>query len=306
MYKQRLQEELDHLNNEIKSLKELDPLLEVFKQEMNELQNRIKDIEQELKKQDDLPKQLVPEENSLIMEIRSEVGGEEAALFAKDLLKMYTKYSENKNWKINLLNLSTTGRGGIKTAILEITGANCGSLLFLEAGVHRVQRVPTTEAKGRIHTSAASVSILPIPSNINLDIPEKDIKMEVCRASGAGGQHVNKTESAVHLIHIPTGIDADCQSDRSQHRNYELALKVLKARLFEFFKNQKQQEYNKIRQKSVATGDRSDKMRTYNFQENRITDHRYNYVVYQLDKILNGQMDDFLHKLLELHKNSMK
>lgn len=238
--------------------------------------------------------------DELIMEIRSGVGGEEAALFAKDLLKMYTRYALKQGWNVEVIDLSQSEKGGIKNVTLEVRGEQCFKLFSLESGIHRVQRIPSTEANGRIHTSAVGVSILPIPKAVDIDLQEKDIKMDVFRASGAGGQHVNKTESAVRLTHIPTGIVVNCQDTKHQKKNKDMAMQVLKAKLFAKKKEEQDRERNNLRQQCIIGTDRSDKMRTYNFPDNRVTDHRYNCSFYKLELILEGEMDSLLTKLLEL------
>lgn len=245
---------------------------------------------------------VLPEENrkgNVIMEIRAGTGGEEAALFAADLFKMYSKYAEKKGWKVEIANFNETDLGGFKEIVFFIKGKDAFRRLKYESGVHRVQRIPVTESGGRIHTSAATVVVLPEIEEVEIEIKPEDLKIETFRASGKGGQYVNKTESAVRIIHIPTGITVSCQNERSQYQNKQTALKILRARLYQFYKEKTQKEISIERKKQIGTGDRSEKIRTYNFPQNRVTDHRINYTSYRLDEILNGDLDEIINKLLE-------
>jgi len=236
---------------------------------------------------------------NVIMEIRAGTGGIEASLFASDLYKMYTKYAARKGWKISVLSLSESEMGGIKEIIFAVEGQNVFKFLRFEMGTHRVQRVPETESGGRIHTSAATVAVLPEAKDIEVEIDPQDLKVDVFRASGAGGQHVNVTDSAVRITHVPTGIVATCQDERSQHKNKAKAMRVLKVRMLEKKEEQQRKEISEERKKQVGSGDRSEKIRTYNFPENRVTDHRIKLSLYNLSNILEGDLDEIISALLE-------
>ncbi|MFC1548437.1 peptide chain release factor 1 [Candidatus Omnitrophota bacterium] len=236
---------------------------------------------------------------NVIMEIRAGTGGTEAALFAADLYKMYARYAAQKDWKTSLISVSESELGGIKEAIFSIEGSNVFKYLRFEMGTHRVQRVPETEASGRIHTSAATVAVLPEAEDVEVEVKAQDLKIDVYRASGAGGQHVNKTDSAVRMTHLPTGIVVSCQDERSQHKNKAKAMRVLKARILEKMQEAKRKERSEQRKEQVGSGDRSQKIRTYNFPENRITDHRINFTVHNLANILEGNMDEIIKALAD-------
>ena len=238
------------------------------------------------------------DDKNIICEIRGGAGGEEAALFAGTLFRMYSMYAERKHWKIEVLNENETGLGGYKEISFMVTGKGAYSRLKFESGVHRVQRVPETEASGRIHTSTATVAVLPVVEDVQIDINPADIKLEVFRASGAGGQHVNKTSSAVRLIHVPTGIVAECQTERSQTQNREYAMKLLKSRLYEIEKQKRDSELASERKSQVGSGDRSEKIRTYNYPQGRITDHRIGFSIYQMEDFLNGNLDEMIDNLI--------
>jgi peptide chain release factor 1 len=231
------------------------------------------------------------------MEIRAGTGGEEAGLFAGDLLRMYTRYAEIKGWKAELIDLSETGVGGVKEAVLNISGNSVFGSLKFESGVHRVQRVPATEASGRVHTSAASVVVLPEVEDVEIDIDPNEIRVDVYRSGGAGGQNVNKVETAIRLTHIPTGLVVQCQDERSQLKNRQKAMKVLKARLYDLKLNEQSSEIAAQRKSMVKSGDRSDKIRTYNYPQNRITDHRMGLTLYNLSEAMEGEIDDLIDKL---------
>ena len=237
------------------------------------------------------------DDKNIICEIRAGAGGDEAALFAGTLFRMYSMYAERKHWKIEILNENETGLGGYKEISFMVTGKGVYSRLKFESGVHRVQRVPETEASGRIHTSTASVAVLPVVEDVQIEINPADIKLEVFRASGAGGQHVNKTSSAVRLIHVPTGIVAECQTERSQTQNREYAMKLLKSRLYEMEKQKRDSELANERKSQVGSGDRSEKIRTYNYPQGRITDHRIGLSIYQMENFLNGDLDEMIDNL---------
>jgi peptide chain release factor 1 len=240
----------------------------------------------------DLQIQLLPKDaadnSSAIVEIRAGTGGDEAALFAADLLEMYTRYAQLQGWKTHLMSRSESDLGGIKDAVLEVEGQGVFAKLKFESGVHRVQRVPVTEASGRIHTSAATVAVLPEAEDVDVNIDEKDLRIDVFRAQGAGGQHVNKTESAVRVTHIPTGIAVAQQTEKSQHKNKAAAMKLLKAKLYEIERERVEGARAAERKSMVGSGDRSERIRTYNFPQGRVTDHRINLTLYKLDRIITG------------------
>lgn len=238
------------------------------------------------------------DDKNIMCEIRAGAGGEEAALFAGTLFRMYAMYAERKRWKLEILNENETGLGGYKEISFMITGKGVYSRLKFESGVHRVQRVPDTESSGRIHTSTATVAVLPVVEDVEIDINPADIKMEVFRASGAGGQHINKTSSAVRLIHEPTGIVVECQTERSQFQNKDNAMKMLKTKLYEIEKQKQDSEISNARKSQVGSGDRSEKIRTYNYPQGRITDHRIGMSIYQMENFLNGDIDEMVDNLI--------
>ena len=238
------------------------------------------------------------DDKNIIMEIRGGAGGDEAALFAAELYRMYINYAERRGYKTELMSVNETGIGGMKEAVFVVTGKGAYSRLKYEAGVHRVQRVPETESGGRIHTSTATVAVMPEAEDVDVEINPADVKMEVFRSSGAGGQHINKTSSAVRLIHIPTGMVAECQEERSQLQNREKAMRLLRARLYEIEYNKKHDEAAEAKRSQVGTGDRSEKIRTYNFPQGRVTDHRIGLTLYSIDKVLNGDLDPLLDPII--------
>ncbi|MDD5633824.1 MAG: peptide chain release factor 1 [Candidatus Omnitrophica bacterium] len=238
-------------------------------------------------------------DRNVIMEIRAGTGGVEAGLFASDLYKMYVRYAESKDWKVSVMSLSETEKSGIKEIIFSIEGKNAFKYLRFEMGTHRVQRVPETEASGRIHTSAATVAVLPEAEDIEVDIKPQDLKIDSYRSSGAGGQHVNVTDSAIRITHLPTGVVVCCQDERSQNKNRLKAMRVLKARLLEKMQDDQTKAISDERKKQIGSGDRSEKIRTYNFQENRITDHRINLSLYNLSRIIEGDLDELIAALSE-------
>ena len=238
------------------------------------------------------------DDKNIICEIRAGAGGEEAALFAGTLFRMYSMYAEKKRWKLEVLNENETGLGGYKEISFMITGKGVYSRLKFESGVHRVQRVPDTESSGRIHTSTATVAVLPVVEDVEIEVNPADIKMEVFRASGAGGQHINKTSSAVRLIHEPTGIVVECQTERSQFQNKDNAMRMLKSKLYNIEKEKQDNEISSARKSQVGSGDRSEKIRTYNYPQGRITDHRIGMSIYQMENFLNGDIDEMVDNLI--------
>ena len=270
-------------------------LKQIAQEELIELESRKSVLEEELKVLL-LPRD--PNDNkNLILEIRAGTGGDEAALFAADLFRVYTRYAERKNWKYKVMDSSETGIGGIKEAIVSIQGKGAFGMLKYESGVHRVQRVPKTETSGRVHTSAATIAVLPEAEDVDIDVNDSDLKIDTYRASGAGGQHVNKTESAIRITHIPTGLVVTCQDESSQHKNRAAALKVLKSRLLAAEQEKVAAERAAERRSLVSTGDRSAKIRTYNFSQGRVTDHRINFTSYRLNDILDGDITEIIEKL---------
>lgn len=237
------------------------------------------------------------DDKNVIMEIRAGTGGEEASLFAYELYRMYVKFAEKNRWKTEEIENNSTELGGIKEVVFSITGKSAYSKLKFESGVHRVQRVPETESQGRVHTSAATVAVLPEATDVEITIEEKDLKIDTLRSSGAGGQHVNKTESCIRLTHLPTGIVVLCQDERSQTKNREKAMKVLKSRLYDFYQSQADKEYSENRRSQVGSGDRSERIRTYNFPQGRITDHRIGLTLHSIDSFLAGEIDEMVEAL---------
>lgn len=270
--------------------------VEMVKDEITELTGKKEALEQELKIL------LIPkdpnDDKNVIMEIRAGAGGEEAALFAGDLFRMYTRYAERHGWKTEMMGSNPTDIGGFKEVIFLIEGKGAFSRLKYESGVHRVQRIPTTESGGRIHTSTATVAVLPEAEDVEVEINPNDLRIDVFRASGHGGQHVNTTDSAVRITHLPTGLVVSCQDEKSQLKNKEKALKVLKARLLDLETRKQQEEIAQARKSQVGTGDRSERIRTYNFPQGRVTDHRIGLTLYKLDTFLDGDIDDMIDALI--------
>ena len=264
--------------------------------------SEIEDLEQSLTKlEDELKILLLPhdptDDKNTIIEIRAGTGGDEAALFAADLFRMYTHFAENNDWKYEVMDSNSIGIGGFKEIIFSVKGEGVYGLMKFESGVHRVQRVPKTETSGRVHTSAATVAVLPEAEEADIEVFDADLKIDTYRASGAGGQHVNKTESAIRITHIPTGLVVTCQDETSQHKNKAAALKVLRSRLLAAEKDKIAKERAEARKNMVSTGDRSAKIRTYNFPQGRITDHRINFTAYNLEGVMNGQISSIIENL---------
>ena len=272
--------------------KELVALAEV---ELEELKAEKDKLEEEIKVLL-LPKD-PNDDKDVIMEIRAGTGGEEAALFAGELFRMYSRYAEMRGWKLELIDINDTGLGGVKEVIFSLTGNNVFGDLKFESGVHRVQRVPETEGSGRVHTSAASVAVLPEVEDVEIEINQTDLKIDIFRSGGAGGQNVNKVETAVRITHLPTGIVVQCQDERSQLKNKQKAMKVLKARLYDLELKKQNEEISAQRKSMVRSGDRSDKIRTYNFPQNRLTDHRIGLTLYNLSNIMEGQIGEIIEQL---------
>jgi len=291
---QKLEKQLADTNSFLQT--ESDPELEALaKEELEELKNKFQASEEKIREL------LIPQDpndhKNAIVEIRAGTGGEEAALFAADLFRMYSYYAEKKGWQIQVLSANETELGGYKEIVFLLTGDDVYGHMRFESGVHRVQRIPVTESNGRIHTSAVTVAVLPEAEDIDIDIDEKDLRIDVYRSTGHGGQSVNTTDSAVRITHIPTGIVVTCQDEKSQIKNKAKALKVLRSRLLDAEISRQEQEIARSRKAQVGTGDRSAKIRTYNFPQSRVTDHRINLTSYDLESFMNGEIDDFIQAL---------
>ena len=281
--------------DDTRTLLEDDELVEIVEDEISDLETRKLDLEQRIRFM------LLPDdgrdERNVIVEIRAGAGGDEAGLFAADLYRMYTRYAENRRWRTAIISSHSSGVGGYKEVIFGVKGKGAFSRLKYEPGVHRVQRVPETEAQGRIHTSTATVAVMAEVDEVEIDIPESDIKMEVYRAGGAGGQSVQKNSTAVRLTHLPTGLVSQCQDERSQLQNRLRAMVVLRARLYAIEEEKRRSEEDAKRRAQVGTGDRSEKIRTYNFPQNRVTDHRTGMTIHNLDNVLTGEIEPFIDEL---------
>ena len=314
-------EDLIKMNREYADLRPIVDKIEQYKKEQTEIMNLnelLKDSDQEISKmadtelkekknviqnlENELLKLLIPKDindtKNSILEIRAGTGGDEASLFAADLLNMYQRYADINNWKFEILSISETGLKGIKEVICNISGINVFSKFKFESGVHRVQRVPTTESSGRVHTSAATVAVLPEAEEVDVAIEEKDLRIDVFRSSGPGGQSVNTTDSAVRITHIPSGIVVSQQDEKSQHKNKAKAMKILRSRLLDNEIQQKNKERSEQRKTQVGSGDRSERIRTYNFPQGRVSDHRINLTLYNLNEILEGKIDDLIEPLI--------
>ena len=296
-------EAIETYKESLKQLEEADNLLESEDEEMQELaQAEVQRLEAKIENLESrIKKMLLPKDprdkRNVILEIRAGAGGDEAGLFAGDLFRMYKRYAERKGWKVEILSLNETGVGGIKEVSAIIKGTGAFSKLKYESGVHRVQRVPETESQGRIHTSTATVAVLAEVDDIEIDISPNDIEMDVFKAGGPGGQSVQNNATAIRLTHEPTGIVVQCQDERSQAQNRARAMSILKARLYEIEEQKRREKQEAVRRSQVGSGGRSEKIRTYNFPQNRVTDHRINYSSHQLDAILDGEIDDFIEEL---------
>ncbi|MBM7698881.1 peptide chain release factor 1 [Kurthia huakuii] len=269
---------------------------EMAQEELKELEVQIPDLEEKMKIL------LIPKDpndgKNIIMEIRGAAGGDEAALFANSLFRMYSKYAEAQGWKTEIVSANPTELGGYKEIVIMISGSDVYSKLKYESGAHRVQRVPETESQGRVHTSTSTVVVMPEAAEVELDLNEKDIRVDIYHASGAGGQHVNKTASAVRMTHIPTGVVVAMQDERSQLKNREKAIKILRARVYDKLQQEEQSKYDAERKSAVGTGDRSERIRTYNYPQNRVTDHRIGLTIQKLDQIIDGKLDDVIDALI--------
>lgn len=294
-------EEYQQVLDNIRSAKEVletekdEDFRELAKAELDDMEPKQLDLEEELKYM------LIPKDpndsKNVILEIRAGTGGDEAAIFAGDLFRMYSLFAESLGWNFSVISLTDGTVGGYKEIITSVTGEDVYAKLKFESGVHRVQRVPATESQGRVHTSAATVAVLPEAEEVDVEVNMGDVRKDTFRASGAGGQHINKTESAVRLTHNPTGIVVECQDGRSQHANFDKALTVLRSRIYEKELAKQNAEISDQRRSMVKSGDRSDKIRTYNYPQSRVTDHRINYTVYNLPTVMDGQLDDFVEQL---------
>ena len=296
------QSELEELNSVING-NDAD-LIEIAKSEINNVKEKLLAAENVLKELM-IPKDPLDKKN-VILEVRAGTGGDEAALFANDLLRMYQRYAENQGWKIEYISISDSEKGGIKEAVAKISGSSVYSKLKFESGVHRVQRVPETESQGRVHTSAASVVVLPEAEDLDIQVDDKDIRVDVFRSSGAGGQHVNTTDSAVRITHLPSGIVVQQQDEKSQHKNKAKALKILRSRVYEAEKRKRDQERSSNRRDQIGTGDRSERIRTYNFPQGRVTDHRINLTLHKLEEFLSGEIHEEMNEQLRLKEQNLK
>lgn len=295
------------VDGEVKEYEELlsggaDPeLVEIARSELSGAKERREEITEELKILL-LPKD-PKDDNNVVIEIRAGAGGDEAGLFGAELMRMYIHYAESQRWQVQFMENNVTELGGVKEVVFIVSGFGAYSKLKYESGVHRVQRVPATESQGRVHTSTVTVAVLPEVEEIEVYINEKDLKIDTYRSGGAGGQHVNKTESAIRITHLPTGLVVTCEDERSQIKNREKAMKVLKSRLYDFYEQQAVKDYTDMRKSQVGTGDRSERIRTYNYPQGRVTDHRIGFTLYSLDKFLQGDMAEMIEALQLYDRN---
>ncbi len=291
---QTVQERIEESHSILRESED-EELRELAREELEDLERASERLERQLQKL------LVPpdpnDRKNTIMEIRAGTGGDEAAIFAGDLFRMYSKYCEQHHWKVELISANYAEHGGFKEVVFSVIGKGAYGRLKFESGIHRVQRVPDTESQGRIHTSAASIAVLPEAEDVEVELNPNDLRIDVFRASGAGGQHVNTTDSAVRIVHEPTGLVVSCQDEKSQHKNKDKALKVLKARLFNLELQRQQENISNQRRIMVRSGDRSEKIRTYNYPQGRITDHRINLTLYRLEEVMNGELDMIIDEL---------
>jgi peptide chain release factor 1 len=296
---QKIDRELDE---SLELLKDSDPdIKNLAKEEIERLSSKKELLEQELT-QLLIPKDPLDEKN-VLLEIRAGTGGDEAGLFAADLFKVYSRYAEERNWKIDIMNHHLTGVGGLKEIIALVQGKGAYSRLKFESGTHRVQRVPVTETQGRIHTSAVTVAVLPEAEDVEVQIDSNDLRIDVYRSAGPGGQSVNTTDSAVRITHLPTGLVVTCQDEKSQHKNKAKALKVLRARLLDQMVQEQNEKMSQERKSQVGSGDRSERIRTYNFPQGRVTDHRIGLTLYRLDSILQGDIDELIDALITYYQS---
>ena len=291
----KLSKELDAIKKDLEKEGHDEDYLELAEREKKELSEKLEAITSRL--EDLLFEGDEDADRNVIIEIRAGTGGMEAALFAADLFRMYSKYAARQNWKIEPISASLTEKGGYKEIIFVISGQGVYGRMMYESGTHRVQRVPETEASGRIHTSAATVAVLPEAEEVDVEVNPSDLRIDVFRASGRGGQHVNVTDSAVRITHMPSGLVVSCQDERSQHKNKTKAMKVLRARLLDMYKQQQQAKISQDRKKQVGSGDRSEKIRTYNFPDRRVTDHRIGFTIHKLELVMEGDLDEIITAL---------
>ncbi len=297
-----LYEELQQAEKTIEELREMskdedEEIREMAQGELAEVKEKREELVEKLERE------LIPkdpnDEKDVIVEIRGAAGGDEANLFAADLFRMYMKFAESKNWDVNVANAVESDAGGFSQIEFTVSGDLVYSQLKYESGAHRVQRIPKTESQGRIHTSTATVVVLPEAEDVEVELDMNDVRVDTYRSSGAGGQHVNKTDSAVRLTHDPTGVVVSCQEGKSQHENKEKALKILRARLHDLAETKRREEEGEERRSKIGTGDRSEKVRTYNFPQNRVTDHRINFTIHELDKVMEGRLDPIVSALID-------
>lgn len=292
---EKIEKELLSLNELLKGEKDKE-MIALYKEEIDNCMHQQEELEEEIKVLL-LPKDQNDESN-VIIEIRPAAGGDESSLFARVLMNMYIRYAERNRWEAEISDLNETELGGIKEVSFLLKGKGAYARLKFESGVHRVQRVPETESQGRIHTSTCTVAVLPEVEEVDFEILDKDLKIDTYRSSGAGGQHVNKTESAIRITHLPTNIVVACQDERSQIKNREKAMRILKSKLYDFYEEQRDKEYRQNRKNQVGTGDRSERIRTYNYPQGRITDHRINFSVFNMEDFMDGNIDSMIEELI--------